>query len=453
MDIPDYPLVFELNRGESIHITRIKNGIPLNKKISLISYKILSENNLWFKDSVESSNYYSARIVITVDEMPIVLKCRPYELPIVFNGLRIYVEALSEWNESADYSKINKMRKEVRFSACLTDETWGDTSIVYPIDGYRFCANSYNNTWSSLAPYNAKYYHRGEDMGAIPSLLNVRACAAGSIEKSPLPSGDGRSNSFLIKMKNGIELRYGHMDIDDFVPGMLKGNNIHSGELIGLTGMTWNGDTNQKLDPHLHIEMMYDSTDISFYPFLVEAYMRKYKDAVVAIAGGYRFAIPGDTILLDASRSFTAKGKRVQYYLWKLHDGKQLYGSNVSIIAAAPGLYSEELNVVLTDGSVDKDFLQLRVFDIEIPKKISQGWLYHYPIRNIHVGDTVLFKQTLIDLSDKVTIDFGDYSKRISMNSTIKHAYLKPGNYTVEVNSFGQMNEPISIKTEVVVEN
>ena len=47
----------------------------------------------------------------------------------------------------------------------------------------------YNNTWSGLVPFNLLYYHRGEDYGAIPDLLEVVSSIDGKIVSTPVPEG------------------------------------------------------------------------------------------------------------------------------------------------------------------------------------------------------------------------------------------------------------------------
>src|SRR5690606_11713775 len=112
---------------------------------------------------------------------------------------------------------------------------------------------------------------------------------------------------------------------ENIVSELSPGRTINSGDLLGYTGSTWLGGKNQTHDPHVHVEMRYVSGNttykLSAYPYLTEAYMRKYKDPVLAIAGGYEFTVPGKTVQLDGSRSVCREGESPKSYKWVLHTG------------------------------------------------------------------------------------------------------------------------------------
>src|SRR5690606_27752600 len=119
-----------------------------------------------------------------------------------------------EWNDEADYGGLNDVQKAVRLSVCGENETWGQSSFVFPIKDYRWRSSVYNNTWSALVPYNKHYYHRGEDYGAIPDKLDVIAPFSGRIATTPLPDGDEASNAIFIQNSQGIICRISHMNIE-----------------------------------------------------------------------------------------------------------------------------------------------------------------------------------------------------------------------------------------------
>jgi len=122
------------------------------------------------------------------------------------------------------------------------------------------------------------YYHRGEDLGAIPDKLEVSAWADGQIIKSPLPTGNIGSNSILIKSQNGLEFYYSHCNTESIDPGILVGKYVKKGQHISKTGMTWNGQESQHNDPHLYSELNFNWYQISLFPYLIEAYFRKYDE-------------------------------------------------------------------------------------------------------------------------------------------------------------------------------
>jgi len=453
MNIPGYPLVFELNKGDSILIDRTFQNKQITRTLILKEVRLFTEHNNWISESLGKCNYYKAEVDIIISGKVVTLMLRPYQMPVSVDGLRIYVEAVKKIDEIPNLDPVAKMNNEVRFSVCLENESWGDSSeLEFPVNDYRWRSASYNNTWSSLVPFNSLYYHRGEDLGAIPDRLDVSAWAAGEVTESPLPTGNIGSNSIGIKNKNGMEFDYSHCNTESIDTGILKGRYVKKGQHISKTGMTWNGQQSQHNDPHLHTEMGFNGYQISLYPYLIEAYFRKYDDKVLAVAGGYRFANVGDSIELDASRSICRDKEKIVSYQWKLHNGIIIDQPIVKVKYESAGYYSEELVVKTENGDVDKDFLQVRVNDLNTTTEISHGWAYYYPIRNIKPDQNILFLNRLINTKTSVSINFGDGTPIKTIIDGISHSYSKSGSYTVELSSKGVNNEPASVKLEVIVD-
>ncbi|OFX41590.1 MAG: hypothetical protein A2X04_16810 [Bacteroidetes bacterium GWF2_41_9] len=66
MDIPGYPFVFELNKGDSILIDRTYNSKRIFRTVYLKEIRLFSEYNSWFPDSTGKANYYKAEVDIIV---------------------------------------------------------------------------------------------------------------------------------------------------------------------------------------------------------------------------------------------------------------------------------------------------------------------------------------------------------------------------------------------------
>jgi hypothetical protein len=214
--------------------------------------------------------------------------------------------------------------------------------------------------------------------------------------------------------------------------------------------MTWDGRKSQYNDPHLHVELSVKGVEVASFPYLMEAYQRKYPDQVFAVAGGYRFAVPGEKVVLDASRSFSRDKSSLQYN-WKLSNGKNVKGPITSITYNKPGIYSEELMVNTKDGKQDRDFLYVTVFDSEKKRAMGYGWAYYYPLSDIKIGGEVIFWNRLDGTTSDVTIAYGDGTKEIIQKES-RHSYENPGHYVVTLTSLGRNNEPLTLKMEVVVE-
>jgi murein DD-endopeptidase MepM/ murein hydrolase activator NlpD len=450
LDQPGFPFMFELNPGESQVVTRSYQGKTIRKKIKLIAVHAFSEPNYWFPDTMEQMDYYQFIVDLEIAGKPVSLYHRPYQMPVAFEGLRIYIENIKQFNESAEYGKSSEMVKEVRISVCMENEPWGPEYIDFPINNYVWRSAVYNNTWSSLVPFNKLYYHRGEDYGAIPDHLEVVSPVDGIIRSTPIPDGAKGSNTVSIVASDGLRWDLAHMNIESIRPEYTVGTEVSAGTVLGKTGMTWAGKKSQEMDPHLHVGLSMNRTSLASFPYLMEAYMRKYPDPVFAIAGGYRFAIVGQPVELDASRSFSRHHLPVKYR-WRLSNGEVSELEKVIIKYEQPGIYTEELQVESNEGKKDRDFLYVKVYDTAEKRDFAFGWAYYYPLRDIQPGDEVLFWNRLANTMDEVKINYGDNPEWSTISKEATHRYNKPGKYVVTLKSTGQRNEPVTLKMEVTV--
>lgn len=452
LDQPGYPFIFELDPGESQNVIRSYNGKTIKSYIKLNSSKSFMETNYWFNDSLGKQNYYQTNVELDISGQVVILHHRPYQMPETINGLRINIENIKDWDEHGRLGKTGGMKKQVRISVCLEGEPWGPESIIFPIDNYIWRAAVYNNTWSALVPFNLLYYHRGEDYGAIPDLLDVVSSIDGKIISTPLPDGPKGSNGVVIENPDGVTFRYAHMNFETIVKENTVGKEIKAGDLIGKTGMTWNGFKSQHLDPHLHIGLTIKDIDVNSFPYIMEAYLRKYTDKVIAIAGGYRFAVPGEKVELDASRSFDRNNLPLKSVKWNLSNGTIESNPLISITYNEPGIYTEELIVETEAGDTDRDFLYVTVFDPSGVNNTASGWAYYYPVRGIKAGDEVIFWNRLTGTISDVMINYGDESSWEIIGAEASHIFKKAGKFVITLKSTGPGKAPVTLKMELVVE-
>jgi hypothetical protein len=455
LDRPGFPFIFELNTGESCLINRSYNGTTVGRRIKLLGFQAYSEPNYWFTDPVPPSDYYQFRVDLDVSGEKISIFHRPYQMPVKVNGLRIYIENMKDWGKTPSGFDRDSLTRQVRIAVCLADEPWGPGDIIFPVNNYRWRANVYNNTWSSLVPYNFLYYHRGEDYGAIPDLLDLAAPISGKILVTPLSGKKSGSNEIVIGNTSGLKFNFYHMDLETIVQDYTAGTRIEAGSVFAKTGMTWDGRKAQGTDPHVHVDLDVDNVKVASFPYLMEAYLRKYPDPVFAVAGGYRFAEPGKQVILDGGLSFTRDMAPVKNYQWKLSNGKIIKTPEAVIIYDKPGLYAEELLVETEEGYQDRDFLSVRVYDPKKGKDIADGygwWAYYYPLRGIKPGTPVLFWNRLDGTKSDVRINYGDDSAWEIIDREATHKFRKPGSYVVTLQSTFREDEPLTLKMEVIVE-
>lgn len=463
-----WPIYFELNPGETATVACDSANGVVERSIKLISVEHAWQPDFWSDGNTAKEIIESALVKVEVAGEPFEIIARPYQSPINANGLRLYVEATREWAHKALYLAMPDVVGAVRFAAVAAGESWGPAQLRFPILNYRWHSSSYNNTWLQIVPYNSLYYHRGEDFGAIPDLLEVAAPLDAIIAKTPLPKGDGASNHLCLKSANDHEIILAHMNIEHISQHLRVGATVKAGEILGRTGCTWSGRRSQYNDPHLHVGFMQPCArlapnlaarpldekpfmSISPFPSLVEAYFRDYPDALLPIAGGYRFAIPGLPIKLDAIRSIARPGRKIIGYTWRLHDASQVEAPTTEITINQPGLYSEMLEVRVDDGSVDYDFLQVRVYNPKHEREIASGWIHSYPSRGSRPGDAVIFDNRLSKVKNTM-IDFGDGSPAIEFGERAQHQYQKSGVFIVSATAKGPFDEPVTVKLRVIVE-
>jgi hypothetical protein len=240
------------------------------------------------------------------------------------------------------------------------------------------------------------------------------------------------------------------MNIESIPAHLALGAEVTEGQKLGRTGCTWNGAQSQSHDPHLHLGLEVDGARLSPFPALVASYFRTYDDPLIPIAGGMGYAVAGEMYTCDGTRSLARAGRKIVSYRWRLHDGAEVEGPLAEVPCDHPGLYAEELTVVADDGSEDRDYLHIRVWDPARERDIARGWLHYTPSRQIAPGDEVLFWNRTRDTRG-AKIDFGDGTAPESIEAEARHACRAPGLYTATLSALGPADEPAALKVRVIV--
>jgi len=435
----NWPTIFELNVGEEYTLCR--NNI--SKAIKLISFEEFFQPY----SKVGGNIYEKVKVTVDIAGTRAELWCRPYELPKEVNGVKIYVEVTKNWAQIAQTAPMPEVNRDVRFSAVLSNESWGPPNNVFPIQKYRFHSASYNNTWNQYVSYSTNYYHRGDDYGAIPDSLVVVSSYDGYM--SSIGNGS-ESDPFYVTYEGNVKNRLAHMNIYTCDTTLKVGQAVSKGQYIGKTGSTYLGDpTRQKSDHHLHYSFEWGNTTFSTYPTLIQGYFNTYPDDLLSIAGGYLYSKVGRAIELDGTRSIARPERSIVSYQWKLHNDSIVEGPFASINFDKSGLYSEELTVIADNGSIDRNYLQVIVSTSDLKPNNIFGYLYYYPSREIYPGTKVTFSNKF--KINNMKIDYGDGTPPISIGSISTHVYSKPGVYTVKITGTGTQNEPATLQLRLVV--
>lgn len=319
----------------------------------------------------------------------------------------------------------------------------------------------------------AVYYHYGLDIGGAEANVDVVAATEGlvvSVGKEALPGYAGtpvapRYDVVYILDDRGWFYRYSHLHT---INSELKpGQRVTPGHPLGLLGKEggsggWS---------HLHFDISGRQPSgkwgiIDGYVFLWDAYLRKHQPDLIAVARPHAFALTGESVELDGSRSWAATGK-VASYRWTGTDGQTADGPIWKRTYAQPGVYSETLEVRDAEGHVDYDFAIVHVLDRDHPDRLPPSIHAAYaPTFDIRPGQPVrFFVRTFRTTDGQETWDFGDGSPAVTVQSDgnvtplakdgyaiTEHAYAKPGLYLVRVERTDKNGYRAVAKLKVVVE-
>jgi murein DD-endopeptidase MepM/ murein hydrolase activator NlpD len=227
--------------------------------------------------------------------------------------------------------------------------------------------------------------------------------------------------------------RYGHLQ--SFATPVLAGARVRREQALGRLGKEggsggWS---------HLHFDISGRQPSgkwgtIEGYAFLWEAYVRQYRPAVMAVARPHHFALTGENVELDGSRSWSAAGD-IAYYEWPCSDGQLATGAMFQRSYSRAGVYSEILKVTDRERRVDHDFAVVHVLDraapTELPPSINA---IYYPTTGIQPGDPITFGVRTSRTTDGAeSWDFGYGSPPVTVRSDGNALPLDPDGYAKTV--------------------
>jgi hypothetical protein len=298
------------------------------------------------------------------------------------------------------------------------------------------------------------YYHYGLDCGGAEGMVEVVAATAGKVVSggtnmlAGFEEGPAKPRYDVIYLLDdrGWYYRYSHLQVID--SAIRPGAEVRLGQKLGLLGKEggsggWS---------HLHFDITSRQPSGMWgiqegYAFLWEAYQRKFKPRIVAVARPHHFVFAGEPVVLDASKSWSADG-RIARYGWSFTDGTTASGAIVRRIYSHSGEYSEVLKVTNARGDVDYDFAIVLVADQSSPDALPPTIHPVFaPTTGIHAGDEVTFKvRTFRTTFGNETWDFGDGTPQVTVQSDgnvnslakdgyaiTRHRFAKPGHYLVRV--------------------
>lgn len=319
----------------------------------------------------------------------------------------------------------------------------------------------------------AVYYHYGLDIGGAEGLVNVVAATDGqvvSLGKAALPGYQDspvapRYDVVYVRDDRGWFYRYSHLQT--IAADLQLGDRIRIGRPIGRLGKE--GGSGGWSHLHFDISSRQPSGQwgiVDGYAFLWHAYLDEHKPELIAVARPHHLALVGEPVVLDGSRSWSARGP-IERYEWTDGAGKQSVGPQWERRYATPGVYSETLAVTDSAGRVDYDFAIVHVLDParldRLPPSIHASYA---PTFGVRPGSAVRFLVRTFRTTDgEETWDFGDGSapKTVRSDGNVvplakdgyaitEHAYAKPGVYLASVRRTDRHGFTATARLKVVVE-
>jgi hypothetical protein len=300
------------------------------------------------------------------------------------------------------------------------------------------------------------YYHSGLDIGGSEGDVEVVAATDGLIvsvgtnvlpeHKSDTPVAPRYDVVYLLDAR-GWYYRYSHFkEIDKEI---LPGRTVKIGQRLGLLGKEgasggWS---------HLHFEIKSRQPSGKWgteegYPFLWQSYREAEQPRLMAVARPHHLIKPGESVELDAGRSWSAAEGKIASYKWTFTDGSTGSGERVTRTYPKPGIYSEVLEIQDAAGHIDRDFAVVNVVDPTKPELLPPTIHPAYsPTTGLRPNQEITFKVRTFRTTDgEETWNFGDGTPPVKTKSdgavkalapdgyaVTTHRYTKPGRYVVRV--------------------
>lgn len=331
-------------------------------------------------------------------------------------------------------------------------------TFLYPIDQvWQGSLTWFDNEPVDGGPKVSKpvYYHSGIDVGGVEGRTRVLAASDGLVVSARGDTLPGFTEDTPIKPRGdviylydgrGWFYRYSHFHtIDDAIQ---PGAYIRKGAFLGLVGKE--GASGGWSHIHFEIRCRQPSGGWGALPsqaLIREAYIREHHPELLACARQRYLIMPGDTVTLDASHSWSATNEIVSYE-WIFTNGETTSGVHVDRNYSQPGDYEEILKITDGAGNVDYDFAEVQVLDPEQPEQYMPSLhLAFDPSLNLKSGDPITFSVRAFGFEHgEEQWDFGDGSPEIRTHSGgnsdphagdgytfLEHHYEKAGQYLVTV--------------------
>lgn len=463
---PSLVRVVDLNLGEAVEVT-LASGAKVRVKLLDVQEA---------HDAIRRA-VRTARVKVEINGQITTLEAGNYQLPVTFAGVQVDCTLTRGYrgNSNADPWGLDK---DARLRLWPAGSPWIEPGTFgYPVRQRWFASGTQFSNEPTFVdggevPSSKRiYYHNDLDFGGCEALVDVVAAtdglvvsAAGKVlaghEDSPARP---RYDVVYLRDERGWYYRYSHLHTID----VKLGDRVKLGQKLGLLGKEgasggWS---------HLHFGIVSRQPSGKWgtqegYAFVWEAYLREQKPKVIAAARPHHLILSGDTVTLDASKSWAASGK-IARYEWTFTDGKKATGAKVERTYPKPGTYSEVVKVTDDAGNVAYDFADVQVINRAAPEKVPPTIQAAFaPSLGLKAGQPASFKtRTFRTTHGKEVWNFGDGTPKVEVQSdgavvklakdgfaVTQHTFAKPGHYVVRVERANDRGEPAITHLWVIVE-
>jgi len=420
-------------------------------------------NLLDLKETRDNVCFAVRRAVVTVEVngQTVSLVSSTYHLPITVGGVQIDCPVTKGYRQKSRKQNAWGLLKDARLRLWPAGSPWIQPgTFVYPVKQRWFATDTQMANVPVFVDGGERpgdrniYYHYGLDFGGAEGMVDVVAATDGLVvsagterlpgyEDSPVAP---RYDVIYILDDRGWFYRYSHLyKIDDSVK---PGRRVKMGQKIGILGKEggsggWS---------HLHFDIQCRQPSGLWgiqngYAFVWEANQRENKPEIIAVARPHVLAWAGETVELDATRSWSRCGT-IKKFEWTFCDGSTATGAKVQRTYDKAGEYNEIVKITDASGHVDDDFAVVQIIDKEHPDKLPCTiHAAFYPTCDIKPGDEITFKvRSFRTQHGKEVWDFGDGSPKVTVQSdgnakvhdpngyaVTTHRYEKPGDYIATV--------------------
>ncbi|MDP6039009.1 MAG: PKD domain-containing protein, partial [Candidatus Latescibacteria bacterium] len=237
----------------------------------------------------------------------------------------------------------------------------------------------------------------------------------------------------------GWYYRYSHLSSID--ESITAGTHIKQGQRIGVLGKEggsggWS---------HLHFgitgpQPSGERGEIDAYALLWEVYKREHDIALQAVGGPHLYAVLGQTITLDATRSWSIKGpSHITTYRWHLTDGSTVENAKLERSYDRPGMYSELFSITDANGQTSWGRTTVLIVKNDATYKAPGIHATYHPTLDLHADQEITFKVRTFQIAGQEggeTWNFGDGTDPITVHSDGNAKQHAPDGYAVTTHCF-----------------